>query len=75
MIWTYGNPQLTSADLIGGAVMILVSIHFAIAMNCLAPPQKIEAHGQLRDGVDLNEEINLYYANLIARLTIGIDGS
>ena len=25
--------------------------------------------------MDLNEEINLYYANLIARLTIGIDGS
>lgn len=40
MIWTYGNPRLTSADLIGGAVMILVSIHFAIAMNCLATPPK-----------------------------------
>lgn len=75
MIWTYGNPRLTSADLIGGAVMDIGVYALRYCYELFGYPNKIEARGKLRDGVDLNEEINLYYDGLVARLTIGIDGS
>ncbi|WP_162012670.1 Gfo/Idh/MocA family protein [Streptococcus sp. S784/96/1] len=75
MIWNYGNPRLTSIELIGGAVMDIGVYSLRYCYELFGYPQNITCTGELKDGVDLNEEIILDYGDFKARLYVGINGS
>lgn len=75
MIWTYGNPRLTSIDLIGGAVMDIGVYALRYCYELFGYPNHIICDGQLQDGIDLNEDIILDYGNFMAKLSVGIAGS
>lgn len=75
MVWTYPVPRLTERELIGGAIMDIGVYALRYCYELFGYPEKIHCTGDIKNGVDLNEEVTLEYPEILAKLSIGIAGS
>ena len=54
-------PRHTDPNLAGGALLDMGIYPIAYSYNLFGPPDKVECHGTLRGGIDLEENVTLTY--------------
>jgi len=68
-----GDTRLLDPKRLGGAIMDIGVYGLRYCLELFGMPQKVECKGRMDHGVDLGEEVDLFYDGFTARCTFAID--